>query len=223
MFVFRIDVGEFTADHLGDDFIGGELISSPCSDIGSVTHDGDVIGDALDFIHLVGDVDHSDALVPQIVHDLEQEFNFLIGKRRRRFVEDDHLRIMTDRLGDFHTLHLTDGQSAEQCLGIEVEAEFCQPFSGELIHLVVVNNLNRSVFLYREPSEVHVLSDASGRDRLKFLMHHGNSLFHCIIRVLDFGFYAVKVNLSFIHGIDSEEAFHQGGFSCTVLSHQGMN
>ena len=86
----------------------------------------------------------------------------------------------------------------------------------------MIDDLKRSVFLYREASEVHVFRDASGRNRLKLLMHHGDSLFHCIIRVLDLGFDTVKEDFPFVHRVDAEEALHKCGFARTVFPHQGM-
>jgi hypothetical protein len=49
----RIYICELTADHFRDDLVRGHLCCRPSADIGAVTHDGDIVGDPLDLIHLV--------------------------------------------------------------------------------------------------------------------------------------------------------------------------
>ena len=61
--VFGIDIGEFTTYHLCNNLLRSHVFRSPGAYIGSVSHDADVIGNALNFIHLVGDVNHGYALL----------------------------------------------------------------------------------------------------------------------------------------------------------------
>ena len=87
------------------------------------------------------DVDHRNALITQLVHNLEEEIYFLIGKRGGRLIEDDDSRLMRNRLRDLDHLHLSDGERAEQRLRIIVEAQLLQPAIGLFEHLLVIDHL----------------------------------------------------------------------------------
>ncbi len=87
----------------------------------------------------------------------------------------------------------------------------------------MVNHLNRAEPFHRIPACIHVLCNSSLRYGLQLLMNHCKPLLKRLIRVSDAYFLSVQINLTFIHVVNTKEAFHQGGFSCTVLSHQRVN
>ena len=58
---------------------------------------------------------------------------------------------------------------------------------------------------------------------LKLLMHHGDAAMQCIERALDLHLFPLIINFALVHVINAEHAFHQCGFSGTVLAHQRMN
>ena len=121
--VFRIDVTEFPSHHLRNNLLCRHLLRRPRSDVGTVPHDGDVVGNPLDFIHFVGNVNHGDALLLQVSHDLKEELHFLIGKRGSRLVEDDDLCIVGNRFCNFHHLHLPDGKRRKRRLYIVIQSQ----------------------------------------------------------------------------------------------------
>ena len=43
----------------------------------TITHDGDFVGNDLDLVHLMADVDQSDALLLQLIPDAEQGLDFV--------------------------------------------------------------------------------------------------------------------------------------------------
>ena len=137
----RIYIGKFAADHSRDDLVRRHFGCRPCADIGAVTHDGDIVGDPLDLIHLVRNIDHCHSLVTKVVHDAEEHFNFFVRERGCRFVEDNDLSLVGDRLRDLDRLHLSDGKLRQHCLGIEIHTDFLEPVGGVLIHLFVINDL----------------------------------------------------------------------------------
>ncbi len=108
----RIHVGQFPAHHLGDNLIRGQILRRPGSHIGSVSHNGDIICDALNLIHLMGNVNHGYALIPQIIHNAEERLHLIVGKRRCRLVKDNHPRLLGDGFRNLHGLHLPHGQTA---------------------------------------------------------------------------------------------------------------
>ena len=162
----RIYVCELTSYHLCDDLIGRQLCRRPGSYIGTVPHDRDIVCDTLDLIHLVGYVYHCNTLITKVIHDTEECFYLIIGKRGGRLIKDHDLRLLGYRFCDLHGLHLTDGKCAELCLRIKIHLYLFQPLLRLRIHLLVVNYLKRSVILCRESSQIQVLSHASRRNRL---------------------------------------------------------
>ena len=130
---------------------------------------------------------------------------------------------MGNCLCNFYRLHLTNGKISQHCLGIKVHFYFFQPVSGVLIHFFMVYHFNRTEAFQRETAFIKVLSHASCRNRLKLLMYHRDTIFHGLVRVIDGNLLSIEINFTGIHLVDTEEAFHQSGFSCAVLTHQCMH
>ena len=116
---------------------------------------------------------------------------------------------MRNRLGDFDRLHLSDGKIGKRCLGIEIHTYFFEPVGSVLIHLLVINDLQRTIIVGRESAQVHILSYTSGEYGLKLLMHHGNTHFHGFIRIVDGHFLAINIDFAGVHLVNAEKAFHK--------------
>ena len=219
----RVEVRQLTSDHLGDDHIGGQFLGLPGADVLAVTHDRDFVADAKNFVHLVADVDDGNALGAQLVHDGEQRLD--LGRRQRggRLVEDQYLAVCGDRLGDLNQLHLGNAQGSELCVRIIIQMDFLQDLGRILIHLVVVDDGDGSVFLGWVAPDVDILADGTLRDGLQFLVHHRNAAIQCIQRSLDLNLLPLINNLAFVHVVDTEHTLHQGGLARAVLAHQCMD
>ena len=76
----RKAIGEFASDHQTDDFFHSEFARWAGSNPGAISHDGDVIGDAEDFFHLVADVNDAAAFGLEHVDDPEEVFNLSFGQ-----------------------------------------------------------------------------------------------------------------------------------------------
>ena len=76
----REQIGQLTADHLGDDLLLGHVGNVPLADVMAVTHDGHFVSNDLDLIHLVADIDQCHAQSLQLAHDAEQRLNFVCGQ-----------------------------------------------------------------------------------------------------------------------------------------------
>ena len=55
--LWRINVGQLTTNHLFDDLIIRNLVHMPGTDIGTVSHDGNIITNLTDLRHLMGNID----------------------------------------------------------------------------------------------------------------------------------------------------------------------
>ena len=69
-------------------------------------------------------------------------------------------------------------------------------------------DFDRAEAFQRETTFIKVLRHASCRNGLQLLMHHGNTIFHGLIRITDRYFLSIEINFSGIHLIDTEQAFH---------------
>ena len=219
----RVEVRQLTSDHLGNDHIGGQFLGLPGADVLAVAHDRDFVADAKNFIHLVADVDDGDALGAQLVHDGEQCLDLSCRQRGGRLVEDQHLAVCGDRLGDLNQLHLGNAQGSELGVRIIIQMDFLQDLGRILIHFVMVDNGDGSVFLGGIAPNVDILAYGAFRDGLQLLVHHRNAAVQCIKRALDLDLLPLINDLAFVHVVDTKHALHQGRLARAVLSHQRMD
>ncbi len=70
--------------------------------------------------HAVRDVDDGDSPLGQPAHQLKDTFDFGLGQRARRLVEDEKSGVGADRAGNLNDLPLSEAESLD--LLIEVEA-----------------------------------------------------------------------------------------------------
>ena len=72
-------------------------------------------------------------------------------------------------------------------------------------------------------SAVDVFGNRTVGNGLKLLMHHGNSHLEGLQGVVNRNLLSLENDLSGIHLIDAEQAFHQRRFAGAVFPHQGMD
>ena len=200
----RIYISQLTTNHLGNDLLCGHLCCRPGSYITTVSHDGNVICNSLDLIHLMGDIDHCYTLTSQIIHNTEQGIYFFVRQRRCRLIEDYDFRLMRDCFCNLNRLHLSDRQRTQLSLRIKIHTNLIQPHFRIFIHFLMIDHFQRTIILGRKSSKEKVLAYASSQNRLKLLMYHGNSFTHSIIRILNINFFSIQIDLSGIHLIDTK-------------------
>ena len=98
----RIQIVQLPAYHLGDDRVGSQVFGLPRADVFAVAHDGDLVGDAQDFFHLVTDVNDAYAVGLQVGDDAKQRLHFMFCQGRGRLVQNQHVAVIGYRLGDFY-------------------------------------------------------------------------------------------------------------------------
>ena len=117
----RETVGQFTADHQADDFIHIRFCGAHRLDERTVAHDGDIIRNAEDFLHLMGNVDDAFPLPAQPVNDLHQDIDFFLIQRGSRLVQRDDIAVVGDCLRDVHHLALGDRQAGKPGAGVDLD------------------------------------------------------------------------------------------------------
>ena len=143
-------VAERAADHHADDRLDAGRRGRHGADIFAVAQDRDAVGDLLQLVHLVRDVDDADAARLQFADDLEQFGDLGVVQRRGRLVHDQHARVERQRLGDLDHLLLGDGQAADDRARIDARGS-CWPSArgGLAVELVLVEKQAESRFAAR--------------------------------------------------------------------------
>ena len=83
------------------------------------TDHADPVTDGLHFAELVGDEDDRRALLLELAHDAHELVDLLRGQHRRRFVENQHLRVVGERLEDLDPLLDADGEILDEGIGVD--------------------------------------------------------------------------------------------------------
>ena len=118
------------ADHHRDDLLDLGVGGPDGIDVAAVAHDRDAVGDLLQLLQAVGDVDDAHALTAQLASDAEELVDLRIGQRGRRLVHDQDGGVERERLGDLDHLLLGDGQCRGPLAGIEAETQLLEEGGG---------------------------------------------------------------------------------------------
>ncbi len=168
-----LELGEFAAEHLGNERTAGEVAREGLSDEFAVAQDGDAVGDLEHLVEEVGDEEDGDAAIAQIAHDAEQLFDLAAIEARGGLVEDEHAGVDDHGAADGDELLDRDRVAREGRAGVDVEAEVsevtggfgvgCCPVDAESAHLVAEHDVlaDRQVL-----AEVDLLVDGRDAGRL---------------------------------------------------------
>ena len=171
----------------------------------------------------MADIDDRNALGPQLVHDGEQSFHLGGGQGGCGFVQDQHLAVRGNGLGDLHELHLGDAEGAQLSLRVVVQVDLLQHLGSILVHFFMVDDCDGSHLFGRIAANIDVLADAALRDGLQLLVDHGDAPVQGIQGAFDLNRLPLIDDLAFVHMINAEHAFHQSGLAGAVFAHQGMD
>ena len=105
----------------------------------SVSHDQHSVADFEDFVHLVADIYHTNALSFQFVDDFKQRIFLLFCERRCGLIQYQDFCSQSNSPGDFYHLLLGNGQRGDHILWFCRALQFIQNFLSILIHFLPVN------------------------------------------------------------------------------------
>ena len=129
-----------TADHGGDQLVHVGLFGGLGHDQVAVAQHRDLVADLEDLVHLVGNVDQRNALRLEHPHHFKQFVNFLYGQRGSGLVQNDHLGVVADRLGNLAHLPLRHRHVAHGLGQIDGHAQLAEQVGGLALHLPLVHN-----------------------------------------------------------------------------------
>ena len=159
----------------------------------------------------------------ELIDDGEEGLHLRRGQGGCGLVQNQHLAVRGDGLGNLHQLHLGHAEAAQLGPGIEVQVNLLQHRRRVCIHFLVVNGDNGPQASGGVAAHIDVLADAALGDGLELLVHHGDATVEGVQRALDLDLLPLVNHLALVHVIDAEHALHQRGLSGAVLSHQRVN
>ena len=156
--------GKRPADHGVDQAFLVEFGDRARQHAAAILQHHDLVGDGIDFLEPVRDVEDGRAGGGEAAHLVEQLGGFGGGDHRGRLVEDQDLRFGDERLGDFDDLLARDAERADQRRRIDLgEAEIGKHARGDAVRLRPVDDEREPA--RRHAPEQHVFRDAEMRQQ----------------------------------------------------------
>ena len=104
-------------------------------------------------------------------------------------------------------------------MGIHVDAQLLKNRHGVFVHFPLVDDAAHGG-IAAQPDVVH---DGALQSLVQLLVHHGNSVVQGVPAVFEVDLLALQENRAAVLAVNTEETFHQRGFSGTVFAHEGVN
>ncbi len=213
-------VGQFAADHHRDDLRNRCPRRLNRAHTGAIPHHGDAVGDALDLVHLVADVDHADAFVPEPPDDVEEFADLGLVEGGGRLVHDEDAGLEAERLGDFHHLLPGDGQFADRHPRVDMDIHAFEDRPRVGVEPCLVDLPEGQARLASDPD---VLPDREVAHQREFLVDDADAEILRRFRRGQGHFLTVEQDAAAIGVIDTGQAFHQRRLARAVFAHQGMD
>ena len=203
-------------DDLGDFGVGG----FPDTHVLTVTHNGDPVGDPLQLIHSVGDIDDADAGGLQLAHEGEQIVDLCVRQNGGGLVQDQQLGIVVGKcLGNFHHLLLGNGEGSHHCLGVDAQVQAVQQILGLLVLCSLVQEETGGGFT----TDVNIVGNSQMLHQVKLLVNDADASVLCVFGAIDLDLFAEELNGTAVLGIDAGQNLHQCGLTGAVFADQCHN
>src|SRR6266850_6353042 len=217
--VGRID--QLAADHHADNVVDGGGGHGHRGDVLPVAHDGYAVGNLLQLVHLVRDVDDAHAARLQLADDAKKIGHFGVVQRRGGLVHDQHTRVERQGLGDLHQLLLRHRQRAHADGRVEPQMHGLENAARLFVERVLVQeHAEQPAGL---AADEDVLSRAEVVHQVELLMNDADAVALRRARAADFDRAAVEKDLPGVFLVHASEHLHQRGFARPVFAHQRMN
>ncbi len=214
---------------------GGILYGSGGNQL-AVPEDGNMVGGGHDLIQTMGDKNDRNAAGGDSFHNGNQLIGLGLRQNGGRLIENQQLHAgLVDFPGDFHELHVADGQTPHQGILVQAHADAVQSLPGILAHGIEVQGLQilaqypaDKIGLGNFPIELNVLCNRKAGQEHEFLMHHANSHGHGILGRKNIDLLAVQKNFPLkstgaVNHRHTKQDIHQGGLACTVLAEKRVD
>jgi len=208
------------ADHHPYERIRSCPLSGHRTGVCTVAHNGNPIANFEYFVHAVGDVHKSYALVFQYADNRKKFFDFSFRQRCRRFVEDDDFCISQQSLRNFDDLSLTYGKQSERRKRIKLDSQSVQNALRLPSHRFFVKHAEFSEYF---TPQKYIFFDVHIGKSIELLIDKAYSRFFRLFGIRKRNFFAVDIQYTRIFQMDAGEYLHQRRFPGTVFPHKGVN
>ena len=215
-FCFRLFVDR-AADHEADDLGDFRRGGVERGDILAVAHDGDAVGDALELIHAVGDIDDANAGLFELPDEDEQVVDLRVGQDGGGLVEDKKSCVfMGQGLCNFDHLLLCDRQRLDDGLRVEIQMQLVEQLlrHGVLLRLVdeqALHGLAPDIDVFRHGQvlhEVQLLMDDADAERLR------------VARAVDVDMLSKEFDRAAVARVDAGQHLHERRLAGAVFADQ---
>ena len=205
------------ADHKTDDLGDFCRRGIERGDILTVAHNGDAVGDALEFIHAVRDIDDADTGLFQLSNEDEQIVDLRVGQDSRRLIKNQQSCVlMRQSLCNFNHLLLCDRQRLDDGFRVKIQMQLVEQFlrHGVLLRLVheqALHGFTPNVNVFRHSQVLH---------EVQFLMDDADAERLRIARAMNLDMLSKKFNRTAIARIDAGQHLHKRRFTGAVFADQ---
>ena len=207
------------ADHVLNDLFGVDVVVLQCHLVAAVPQYGQPVGQAVDLLQAVADVDDGNAPLPQLLNDAEQCFGFLAGQRGGGLVHDEQLGVAAQTLENLHQLAHADAQFGYRGGGFQGEVVPLDQFGGHLVHLLVVDHAEPAGL----PAQKDVLGHRQGGNHRELLVDAGHAQGLAVAQAVDLHRFALPLDGAAVLGVGTGQNLDQGAFAGAVFPHQGVD
>ena len=206
-----------TAHHGGDQLVHVGVLGALGHDQIAVPQDRDLITDLKNLIHLMGDIDERDTLRFQHPHHFKELVYFLYSQRGSRLVQNNDLRIIRNRFGNFTHLPLGDRHIPHGLGQVDGHTELAEQLGRLFLHPAFIHDTRRVGGI---AAQEQVVNDVSFQALVQLLVYHSNSVFQGVLWAGKADLLAIEEDLAFILLVSTKEALHHGGLTGAVLAHK---
>ena len=203
--------------HPGQLLLGG-ILDLHGAHVLALTQHGAAVGHGHDLRQLVGDEEDALPLSGEAPHDLHQLVDLLGGKYGGGLIEDEDLVVPVEHLQDLHTLLHTHGDILHQGVRIHLQPVALR----QLHHLFPGLFLLQEAHLVRFHTQNDIIQHGKYLHQLEVLVDHADMQSVGVVGVVDLHNLAIFFDAALFRLVQPEQHAHQGGFSCAVLTKQGV-
>ncbi len=187
----------------------------------AVAQHGDGVGHARNLVELVRDQDAGDALALELQQQVQQGLAVVLVQAGGGLVQDQQAHLPRQRLGDFNQLLLAHAQLAHQGLGRFLQAHLAQQRLRPVVRLHPVDDAVARGLVAQED----VLGDGEQGHQGQFLVDDDDAQVFAVADACEPALFAVEDDFAAVAAvrIDAGQHFHQRGFACAVLAHDGVD
>ena len=135
-----------------------------------------------------------------------------------RLVQDQQLAVAVESLEDLDPLLLTNGQSPDHLIGINIQLILLAELQQPLLSGLKV----QSLFIIFN-TENYILDNRKRIHQFKVLVHHANTVFNGFQRGSDMYFLAIQKDFACGRLIQTVKDVHQRRLACAVLSEKAQD